>query len=423
MRLIVVALVLTAILAAPAVAAEPPPEAASGTAPETTAELAAENAAKEKSLEDRVSDLETAMDELLTDSGIEFYGHIKLDMAYDTSRTNDGNTAMWVLPYVNGNQDNEFNMTARHTRFGLNYVAPDSWGPAATGQIEIDFYGGGAENKANVRLRQAWLKMDFRNGLSLLAGQTWDVIMPLWQWKLNTAVGWNQGNVAFRRAQLRVEYEGKAGEKTGYKFGFAIADPIGVDADKDNYDDAEDSGKADLQGRAGLTFPLFLEAAPCTIGVNGLYGWREADFVGQARKDRYNAWLFGFDLTIPITKDVKILSELFTGQSLSLYAAGIGQSYNTKKMDTISTTAGFVNVHWKVDKLWFVVVGTGVDDPNNSDLNIGNRSRNSTIFGNVRYKITKAVWVGLELDYMVTQYLRASSARDFRTQVTFMLKF
>ncbi len=406
MRVVIATLVVLSLFAIPAWADGDKPEA------EPT----------EKSIEDRVSDLESAMDSVIQNSGIEFYGHIKLDMARDSSRTNAGNTAMWVLPYKDGKEDPQTNLTARHSRFGLNYTAPESWGPAATGKIEFDFYGGGAENKANVRLRHAYLNLDFQNGWSLLAGQTWDVIMPLWQWKLNTAVGWNQGNSAFRRAQLRGTYEGKAGESTGYKFAFAIADPIGIDTDDGNVDDAEDAAKADLQGRFGLSFPLFAEKAPFVIGLNGMYGWREADF--EVRKDRkYNAWLLGIDLTIPITKDMKILCELFTGSSLALYAAGIAQSYNTKLRTEIDTSGGFVNFHWKLDKLWFLVLGAGVDDPRNSNLNEGNRSRNQSIFGNLRFKITKQVWVGLEFDWMVTEYQGKQTARNNRIQMSFCLKF
>jgi hypothetical protein len=372
-------------------------------------------------LEERISSLEKSVDEFLGKFGLEFYGHFKLDMAYDQAETNDGNTAMWVKPYHNGDQDNEFNMTARHTRFGFNYVAPESWGPRVTAKLELDFYGGNAENKANVRLRHAFFNMDFGDGWSVLAGQTWDVMQPLWQWKLNTAVGWNQGNTAFRRAQLRGTKAGKLGEETTYKVAFAIADPIAIDADKDAQDDGEDAGGPDLQGRIGLGFPLFADAPPMNFGVGAMYGWRESDF--DDGDEDWNAWMLGADLTLPITKDIKILAEAFTGQSLSLYAGGIGQSYNSTDMDEIKTEGGFLNLHWKLGKLWFLVVGAGIDDPKNKDLKDKDRSRNTTTFANIRYKITKQVWVGLEVDRMVTEYKNAPTSRNMRIQMTWILKF
>ena len=42
------------------------------------------------------------------------------------------------------------------------------------------------------------------DGWEVLAGQTWDLIGVEQMKKLNTLVGWNQGNIGFRRAQLRV---------------------------------------------------------------------------------------------------------------------------------------------------------------------------------------------------------------------------
>src|SRR4030043_562269 len=80
------------------------------------------------------------------------YGYIKLDAAYDDSRTNYGNYILYV-PSDSANKINDdFSMTARQTRFGIDITAPAAdW--TAQGKVEIDFYGGGpggGENKGGM---------------------------------------------------------------------------------------------------------------------------------------------------------------------------------------------------------------------------------------------------------------------------------
>ena len=73
------------------------------------------------------------------------------------------------------------------------------------GRVEIDFYGGGAENKSNPMMRHAYLNLDWpKDKFSILAGQTSDVISPLFPDTLNYTVGWWVGNIGYRRPQIRL---------------------------------------------------------------------------------------------------------------------------------------------------------------------------------------------------------------------------
>jgi CheY-specific phosphatase CheX len=97
----------------------------------------------------------------------------------------------------------------RNTRFGIDVLGPripmlDC--AQSGGKIEFDFQGAcdGTENKGGVLLRHAYVEVkddDFR----LLAGQTWDVISPLNPSMLMYSVGWEAGNIGYRRAQVRAE--------------------------------------------------------------------------------------------------------------------------------------------------------------------------------------------------------------------------
>ena len=107
------------------------------------------------------------------------YGYFKLDMAYDQARTNDGNFVFWVNPSdPSKDKDSEFNMTARQTRIGGNVSYEGLKDKKVSARVELDFYGGGAENKNMLMMRHGYLKVDFGK-YYLLAGQTSDILSPL----------------------------------------------------------------------------------------------------------------------------------------------------------------------------------------------------------------------------------------------------
>ena len=160
-------------------------------------------------------------------SRIEFYGYAKLDMAYDTGRINPGNFALFVDPLpANQNNNSQYNMTANQTRLGMNFTAMDTGTAKVTGKLEIDFYGNAlVNNKAAPLLRHAfmqvyWPKWDF----TILAGQTSDIISPLVEPTINYTVGWDAGNIGYRRAQLRFDKGFKTGEKS--KLNWTLVDKL-----------------------------------------------------------------------------------------------------------------------------------------------------------------------------------------------------
>ena len=67
--------------------------------------------------------------------------------------------------------------------------------------------------------------------------------------------------------------------------------------------------------------------------------------------------------------------------------------------------------------------GFGVDDPRNSDLNDGMRSRNSVYFGNVVYSLIPPVDIGLEYSYWDTEYQGMRSAYNNRIQTSVIYKW
>jgi hypothetical protein len=140
-----------------------------------------------------------------SDLDIQLYGYLKLDAAYDTSRIDNGNYAKWVQSESSNDNDDQFNMTANESRLGMRINGPQEGDMNTSGRVEVDFYGGGSENKSQIMMRHAYLKIDWpAERFNVIAGQTSDVISPLFPPTLNYSVQWWAGNIGYRRPQIRL---------------------------------------------------------------------------------------------------------------------------------------------------------------------------------------------------------------------------
>jgi hypothetical protein len=108
-----------------------------------------------------------------------------------------------------------------------------------SGRLEIDFQNGGSNSRAIPRYRHAFLQMNW--GVhSLLAGQTWDVISPLFPTVNADTLMWNVRNMGDRRPQLRYSYEPKTGLNARGAIGLTGAID-NLDADNNGVPDGEGS--------------------------------------------------------------------------------------------------------------------------------------------------------------------------------------
>ena len=348
------------------------------------------------------------------------YGFIKLDAAYDDSRTDYGNFVCYVRNESIHKDDNEFNMTARQTRIGMRIIAPDFDEWKTMGRIEFDFYGDGSqrhENKAEPMLRHAYLEMK-KGNFSLLAGQTSDLISPLFPNTLNYTVGWAAGNIGYRRAQVRLSYNYPLNDNTRLTTAFAIARTAGTaneDLDLDLKNDGEDAGFPTFQGRIGLATKVLTNKAS-VFGISGHYGKEEIDFpTGQRRA---KSWSVNGDFNIPLSEYLSIKGEMFLGYNLDDYFGGILQGVNSTTQEIIKARGGWAQLSYDWSSKLKYKAGLGIDDPSNNDLSAGMRGKNSFYFANVTYNIIPPVTVGLEYSYWNTEYLDESDGTDNRLQAS-----
>jgi hypothetical protein len=362
---------------------------------------------------------------------IQLYGYLKLDAAYDTSRMENGDYAKWVESERTDRNDDEFNMTARETRLGMLINGPDNGEMKSSGRVEVDFFGPGVpENQARIMMRHAYLKLDWpEERFNIIAGQTSDVISPLYPHTVNYSVGWWTGNIGYRRPQIRLTKE--LGFVTGgyLKLEGAVTRTIGHDdfAVDPNYpiDSGADAGFPTLQGRASITAPMF-GAQEATIGMSGHWGQEEYDIDAYGRNKTFDTWSLNLDYTQPVCSKVEIQAELFTGANLAAYLGGIGQGVTLtgeNQYKEVGSKGGWIAAGlgpWGNKKF---NVGVAVDDVNRNDVNVGGRTLNRSVFGNVYCALNRQTDVAFELSHWRTKYRGPGDGESLRAQLAFIYKF
>jgi len=354
---------------------------------------------------------------------IQLYGYLKADASYDTSRTDTGNYVVWVDSEAGNKNDNEFNLTGKETRLGMRLTGPEDDGLLTSGRVEVDFYGSnGAENKAKIQLRHAYIKLDWpEDKFSILAGQTSDVISPLVPHTLNYTVLWDVGNIGYRRPQIRLTKGFSLGGDVDLKLEGAIARTIGRTSPTGS-ESGEDAGFPSLQGRTSLTFPWF-GPKPTTVGFSGHWGREDYDVTGSGNSKKFHSWSVNLDLTQPVNKWLTVKGELFNGENLNTYFGGIGQGVNTTRLNEIGTKGGWIAATLGPWTKWSFNLGTGVDDVDSGDLNYGDRTLNRSIFANAIYSVNENTEIGLELSQWHTEYKNQTDADSLRAQTSFIYKF
>ncbi len=369
-------------------------------------------------------------------SKLKFYGFLRLDSIYDDSGPNNP-----LLPFFIRSEDTEaagairdetnddsFNMDVRLTRLGLDFEGGEMdllWNGKVGGKLEMDFDSGlGSESRAAPRIRHAYLNMKWGD-VSVLAGQTWDVISPLMPMVNDHFVMWNAGNLGDRRPQFRVAWEpGLGSGKFSARAAAGLSGAINnVDRDLDGKLDGAQSGNPIYEARLGWAGPLWVDGQNFDIGFWGHYAQEEVDGTFGGGEEEVDSYSFGADLTVPIIKDLIWTSEIWTGENLPEVRGGIGQGINLQG-EEIDSWGGFTQLTYKPWSWLLSGVGYALDNPDNDDLdfaiaNPGRKEANETYYlsntfypgGNVSIKLNYLHWR--------TQYHQLEDGIDNRMELIF----
>jgi len=353
------------------------------------------------------------------------YGFIKVDAAYDSQETNQGNFALYVEPEEGASDSDQFSLTARATRLGLDLAGPPAAGADVLGRVELDFFGSAMQdNKSGVLLRHAYAEMKWERA-RFLFGQTFDVLSPLWPDTLNYTVGWVAGNIGYRRPQVR--YERLCGDPQGVSFLSQASVNRTISPETlGAHDPGQTSGFPTFEAREAVTFQI--DGRPLTFGVSGHYG--QEDVEGHPTKEGAtglpedsDSWSVAGDLSWAVTPKLQLKAEVFAGDHLDSFLGGINQGINLETGEAVSSLGGWAQLGYDLPGGWKTHAGYTTDDPDDDDLAATMRSRNQSIYGNLIYEFNAQLAMGAELSYWTTDYLENSDADAVRVQWTGLYRF
>ena len=359
---------------------------------------------------------------------IKLYGFLRLDMDFDRQHPNNTQIPFFITsPDVraNGTTNGDYSIHPRLTRLGIDYTGPQiaKLGNARlSGKLETDFENGGSESRQIIRIRHAYLRLDWKEA-SLLAGQTWDIVSPLFPTVNNDSLMWTAGNVGDRRPQLRAAYEPRVGRgKFSFVGGIGLTGAIDAqDLDANGFRDGEESSPPDMQGRIGYSHPLGKDRT-ASIGLSGFYGF-EKTARPVAGRTRFQPQLFNLDFTIPLASRLSFRGEGWWGRNMSDIRGGAGQGINVSTGREIRGRGGWSEANIKLSRYFSLNPGFTTDDPVDTDLPNGGRTRNRAYYFANRITPGGNFLIGADYLYWLTDYKGLQRGVDHRINIFLQYNF
>ena len=133
--------------------------------------------------------------------------------------------------------------------------------------------------------------------------------------------------------------------------------------------------------------------------------------------------LWGGDLSLPLGP-VVLSGEVWTGRNLDDYFGGIGQGVvmGPSSASSVEGRGGWAQLALDMGDNHFAV-GTGVDDPDETDLSAGGRARNLSQWASVRRDIGAGLSHGIEVSRWVTDYVGLERGTSLRVQLSVIYTF
>jgi hypothetical protein len=358
-----------------------------------------------------------------------FGGEIVADFLYSTRRLVAPGTPFFLTPGpINGFRQQTFDASARPTTLSMLISGPDMCGFQSSAVILACFYSSSLiQDLYGFLPIQAYLQLkneDWR----FAAGLQFDIFNPLNPTVLPFSYLAGSGNSGFGfPAQLRVERYFHQSDDSQVTITAGISDPIPTTVNN-AFNISEDNGWPNIEGRVSLAMgPLTgegLEARrPFEVGISGVVGQirTTTPFVTQVVAD---IWGLGSDFRWAVTDRFGVQGEVYTGQTLGMYTAGILQNINVATFAGVHTTGGWLELYYYLcpQKL-HTHVGYGIDDPLDRDLAPGQPVRNDTWFANLIWDPNKYFRLGFEVAYRKTAYTLVPNNNGLSFQTQFQLKF
>lgn len=338
---------------------------------------------------------------LSTKVPVSFYGFIDAQTIFTSALIDTFNSGNSVLSGYNnvqnkaivGKDDASINFTPQSTRFGF-LLSPYNFGDksfSVDARIEFDFFSTANLSAASIapRLRRAYAGIGNKSW-HILAGQEWDIFSPLNPGTLNISGDmWTQGNLGFRRPQIQFTYNHNFSEKSAIEA--AVSANLPSNSLQSN-DPANDTGIPMFQGRFGYLHSL--PAGKLKAYISAFF-YRVNRGGGAAKFSAHGA---SASIDAPAHKFFQPSAEFQYGYGMNPF---LSISTQTIRQRSIS---GWGNI--KSDWLcWLETnLGYGIEMLKDADVAAAARKNNQNGFFNIRFKPVKDFVIGLQYDYMRTNW-------------------
>ena len=362
---------------------------------------------------------------------IQFYGFVRLDAYYNSARASSVIIPATVLPEGTAQakrNDDQFAFDPRLTRIGMKIDGGLYGTHKIRSQIEIDFANfptGVPESRPAPRIRLAYIDLD-SPVWDVRIGQDWDTISPLYPAVNHELLMWNAGNLGDRRGQVRTTYSsGRFAWETALGLTGAINNQdLDVNAGSTFIErDGFDSGTPHVQTR--LSFErdaTWAGGRTAEVGAWGMFGRLETDtaFAGQTR---FDSWVYGVDLSVPLTESLTFRGEGWHGQALGDVRGGIGTTINTTTGTEIKASGGWAElVLQSSDDVKYHLGGT-TDDTVRGHLNPGNPDLNWSAYVGTVVDLNPDIRIGFDTIYWETDWLATGIGNMVRFDLYCMMTF
>lgn len=263
-------------------------------------------------------------------------------------------------------------------------------------------------------------------------GQMGDLFNPVNPTTINFGGHKQAGNAGAFRGAFRLEHYVPIGDVGQWQFQTALSQQTVNDFVANPIVIGTDNGWPNFESRVGLALgQADANGRPFEVGVSSVFGETRAIGLASVVSDTWGASL---DARIR-GQWMGVGGEIFVGEAIGTYNAGIGQSLNPITLDAIQTVGGWAEIWVRITDRLTAHVGHGIDDPKNQDLGqildpttllpvAGQRERNEVSWGNLILDVTDVFQIGFEISYRETSYLAPSISNNamlyhFRARISF----
>lgn len=338
---------------------------------------------------------------------------------FSTRRPFSSSVPLFLYPASpSGQNTNTFDLHARQSSIDARLTGPEVFGLTPGAEILTLFFNDNITDD-NYGLLVYYAYGELKNEqMRFAAGLQRDIFNPVGPTVLPISQLYGSGNGGSYRGQIRFERFVHFDDGSQLTFQLGLSNPIStlvLNSLKDPL--VEDNGWPNIEGRLAFGVGEIQEfmggrkQRSVEFGVSGVAGQirisKPVPGPGTPGPDRIvdDVWASGCDLQWAVTDRLGMKGELFIGQTLGEYNAGVLQNFNSETFKPIRTKGAYGEVYYYFHPQLHLHCGYGIDDPINDDLASGQVASNQTFFNTLLWDLSKTVQIGLEVDHRRTNYV------------------